>query len=176
MNILMHLCCAPCAVYPVQALSGRGMQVTGFWFNPNIHPNQEYRQRLEGVRKLQALWNMKIEFLDQYGLIEFLRAVAGREETRCEYCYTIRLEETAKQASAGGFDAFTTSLLVSPYQKSGIIKEAGMKLQAAYGVPFIDEDFSPGYREGRRIARELDLYRQQYCGCIYSEMERFVGS
>ncbi|MBZ0156646.1 MAG: epoxyqueuosine reductase QueH [Alphaproteobacteria bacterium] len=173
MKLLMHLCCAPCAVYPLQAVRKRGIEVAGFWFNPNIHPVTEYRSRLDALKELQDLWNLDIAYRDEYGLKEYLRNVVGHEENRCGYCYTVRLEETARTARETGADAFTTSLLVSPYQKFDMIVEAGKAMQERYSVEFFAEDFRDGFREGRRISGEMNLYRQKYCGCIYSEMERY---
>ncbi|MFA5354680.1 MAG: epoxyqueuosine reductase QueH [Thermodesulfovibrionales bacterium] len=172
----MHLCCANCGLYPVTVLRQRGEEVTGFWYNPNIHPFTEYSNRLEAVKKLQGLWDLDVEIHDYYGLKEYLRNVVGREEERCEYCYTVRLEETAKRAKEMGLEAFTTSLLISPYQKSDRIKEIGTLMQERYNIEFLGEDFRKGFSEGQRISRDLGLYRQKYCGCIYSEMERFSPS
>jgi hypothetical protein len=167
------MCCSNCAIYPVQTLQRRGIDIKGFWFNPNIHPYLEYKSRLDALRKLQGLWDLDIDYDETYGLIEFLRHVANNEEGRCEYCYTVRLERTAAKAKELKADAFTSSLLVSPYQNFDMIKERGLDLQNKYSVEFYFEDFRDGFREGRRIAGDLDLYRQKYCGCIYSEMERF---
>jgi epoxyqueuosine reductase len=169
----MHMCCSNCAIYPVQTLQRRGIDIKGFWFNPNIHPYLEYKSRLDALRKLQDLWGLDIDYEDTYGLKEFLRRVVNNEEARCEYCYTVRLDRTAAKAKELKADAFTTSLLVSPYQNLDIIRARGLDLQNKYSVEFYFEDFREGFREGRRMAGDLDLYRQKYCGCIYSEMERF---
>ena len=175
MNILMHMCCSNCAVYPVQVLQRRSISITGLWFNPNIHPYLEYKSRLESLRKLQELWKLDVEYDDHYGLKEFLRNVVYNEDSRCEYCYTSRLERTAARAVELKADAFTTSLLVSPYQNIEMIREAGLVMQEKHSVKFFFEDFRDGFREGRRTAGDLGLYRQKYCGCIYSEMERVTG-
>jgi predicted adenine nucleotide alpha hydrolase (AANH) superfamily ATPase len=174
MNILMHICCSNCAVYPVQKLSDRGVRVKGLWFNPNIHPYAEYRNRFEALRKLAGLWKLEIEYDESYGLVDFLRNVVNNEEQRCRYCYAVRLERTAARAKELKADAFTTSLLVSPYQNFDLIKETGSRMQEKYGVEFYFEDFREGFGEGRRISRELGLYSQKYCGCVYSEMERYM--
>jgi predicted adenine nucleotide alpha hydrolase (AANH) superfamily ATPase len=167
------MCCSNCAIYPVQTLQRRGIDIKGFWFNPNIHPYLEYKSRLDALRKLQGLWGLDIDYDDTYGLTEFLRHVVNNEEARCEYCYTVRLDRTAAKAKELKADAFTTSLLVSPYQNLDMIRARGLDLQSKYSVEFYFEDFREGFREGRRMAGDLDLYRQKYCGCIYSEMERF---
>lgn len=173
MNLLMHICCSNCALYPISSLRERGINVKGLWFNPNIHPFTEYRNRLDSLKKLESLWSLELEYMDYYGLTEYIRNVAGNEANRCEYCYTVRLETAAKKAKELKADAFTTSLLVSPYQKFGLIADIGRTMQEKYSVEFFMEDFRPGFNEGGKMSRELDLYRQKYCGCIYSEMERF---
>lgn len=174
MKLLMHICCAPCSLYPLTVVRDRGIEVSGLWFNPNIHPFIEYKNRFDSVKKLKLLWGLNIEYKDEYGLKEFLRNIVGREDNRCEYCYSVRLEETAKKAKEINADAFTTSLLVSPYQKFDAIISIGRLIQDRYGVEFYAEDFKSGFNEGRRLSRELKLYRQKYCGCIYSEIERYI--
>lgn len=171
----MHICCANCSLYPIQALKKRGVEIRGYWYNPNIHPFTEYRERLNSMRMLEEMWHLDIEYNDDYGLVEFVRSVVNREGSRCEYCYDTRLTLTAQKASETGMDAFTTSLLVSPWQDSDMIIAKGNSLAARYNVEFLAEDFSPGYKEGMSLSRELGLYRQKYCGCIYSEMERYAG-
>jgi len=169
----MHICCANCAVYPLQKLSDRGVNVKGLWFNPNIHPYTEYRNRLDALRKLTGLRQLNIEYDEGYGLVDFLRNVVNHEEQRCRYCYDVRLDRTAARAKELKADAFTTSLLVSPYQDIELIRETGGRMQEKHGIEFLFEDFREGFGEGRRIAGELGLYRQKYCGCVYSEMERY---
>lgn len=171
----MHICCANCSLYPVQTLKQRGVEIRGYWYNPNIHPFTEYTERLKSVRMLEEMWHFDIDYNDDYGLTEFVRNVAGKEDERCDYCYDTRLEQTARKAKDDGMEAFTTSLLVSPYQNTGKIIEKGTSLAAKYNIEFLAEDFRPGYRDGMSISRELGLYRQKYCGCIYSEMERYSG-
>lgn len=129
--------------------------------------------RLDTLRQLQELWRLDIEYNDHYGLKEFIQRVVYDEENRCQYCYMMRLEETAKKAKEMGLDGFSTTLLVSPYQKFDKIIETGRILQDKYNIEFVQEDFRPGWKEGVGISRELGLYRQKYCGCIYSEMERY---
>lgn len=186
MKLLMHICCANCALYPLTVIKQRGIDVNGLWFNPNIHPYTEYKNRLDAVRKLESICNsdniilptgrgdFQIEYIDYYGLKEYLRNVVGNEENRCEYCYTVRLERTAKRAKEINADAFTTSLLVSPYQKFDMIVDIGKMMQERYSIEFYIEDFRKGFNKGRRMSKELELYRQKYCGCIYSEMERHI--
>jgi len=174
MKLLMHICCANCCLYPLQSLFSRNIEVKGFWINPNIHPHTEYKLRLEALRQLQKTWGLDIEYIDHYGLKEFLRTVVNHEDNRCVFCYSIRLEETARTAKKMGLDGFTTSLLVSPYQKFDMIIEIAQEMGKRHSIPFYMEDFRPGFHEGIKISKELGLYRQKYCGCIYSEMERYV--
>ena len=149
------------------------MTISGFWFNHNIHPYVEYRERLNAVKTMQERLKIEIEYTDHYGLKKFVREVAHREASRCEYCYTTRLEITAQTAKKCRMDGFTTSLLVSPYQKFDLITEIGRIMAEKYDIEFISDDFRSGYHEGVRMSKDLGLYRQKYCGCIYSEMERY---
>ncbi len=172
MKLLMHICCANCALYPFSQLRSRGVEVRGLWFNPNIHPEDEYAKRLESLKRLETLWGLDIEYAGRYGLADFLRALDGHEGVRCEVCYRMRLHETALRAKEMGFDAFSTTLMVSPYQKYGFILDVGRELQDRYSVEFYIEDFRPGYSDGLRTSRKLGLYRQNYCGCAFSKVER----
>lgn len=174
MKLLMHICCSNCCLFPIRSLTSKGIDIVGFWFNPNIHPYTEYKNRFYSLNKLQSLWDLKIEYKDNYGLKEFIRFVVNNEDNRCQYCYQIRLEETAKTAKKMGLDGFTTSLLVSPYQKFDSIIKIGEDAGKREGITFYIEDFRPGFHEGMKISKELGLYRQKYCGCIYSEMERYI--
>ncbi|TAL22151.1 MAG: epoxyqueuosine reductase QueH [Nitrospirae bacterium] len=174
MKLLMHLCCANCGLYPIKTLTEKGIDITGLWFNPNIHPYTEYSLRLDAVRQLQKLRTLNIEYIDFYGLKDFIEQTGNGGENRCRICYTMRLDKTAMRAKEMGVDGFTTSLLVSPYQKHNVIIEVGREIEKKYSVEFFSEDFRPGWKEGIRMSRELGLYRQKYCGCIYSEMERYA--
>jgi predicted adenine nucleotide alpha hydrolase (AANH) superfamily ATPase len=174
MKLLMHICCANCCLYPIKALVSKCIAIIGLWFNPNIHPYTEYRMRLASVQELQGKWGLDVEYADHYGLKDFLRSIVPNEDNRCSICYSMRLEETAKRAKKMGLDGFTTSLLVSPYQKFDIINTIGREMSERYSIPFYSEDFRPGWKEGIRLSKALGLYRQQYCGCIYSEMERYL--
>ncbi len=174
MNILLQICCGPCAIYPLQKLRLTGQKVTGFFFNHNIHPYQEYQRRLEAVRQLADNHSLEVIYRDEYLLEEFLAAVADAPSERCLYCYSSRLEATAAKADEMGFDAFSSTLLYSRYQNHDQIKLAAEKAAARHGISFYYEDFRPGWQEGIRLSKELGLYRQQYCGCIYSEKERYM--
>lgn len=172
MKLLMHICCANCALPPLKHFDVRGIGVRGLWFNPNIHPEDEYRKRLESVTRLERLRDLRIEYVTGYGIREFMAAVAAHPGIRCEACYRMRLEETARMARKMGLDGFTTSLLASPYQKFDLIVSIGQLIEKRHSVPFYREDLRPGWREGVRLSRQLGLYRQYYCGCVFSKEER----
>jgi epoxyqueuosine reductase len=176
MNLLLHICCANCAIYPFQKLDEAGIETVGYFFNPNIHPYQEYEKRLEALKQYSEKVGMEVIYRDEYLLEEFLRNVSHRVEERCGYCYSIRLKAAAEEAKKRGFDHFSTTLLQSTYQKHDLIKETGERVAAKVGIPFFYEDFRTGWRTGVEISKAMGLYRQQYCGCIYSEKERYMGS
>ncbi len=174
MKILLHVCCAPCTVYPREILSVSGHHVRGFFFNPNIHPYQEYLQRAASLETYAAKVGLPVIWDRSYPLEEFLRSLAFRETERCRFCYYTRLSAAARLVRGGKFDAFTSTLLYSKFQKHELLKELGQLVGQEVGVPFYYEDFRQGWSEGRNQAAKLDLYRQQYCGCIYSERDRFM--
>jgi hypothetical protein len=173
MRVLLHICCANCAIWPLQELKRKELEVFGFFFNPNIHPYREYQKRLEAVREFADKVALRMIYRDEYGLEDFLRQVVFRESQRCRYCYYSRLEATAQVAKHGKFDYFTTTLLYSKTQKHELIREIGTELGREHGVKFYYEDFREGWKEGIKVSKEMGLYRQEYCGCIYSEKERF---
>ncbi len=176
MRILVHICCANCAIYPFMQMKEEGMEATGYFFNPNIHPYQEYRKRLDTLRFYSEKAGLDVRYQEEYLLEEFLRNVAHRPEDRCRYCYTVRFEATAREAKRNHFDGFSTTLLYSIYQKHGLIKETGQQVSGEVGIPFYYEDFRTGWRKGVEISKAMGLYRQQYCGCIYSEKERYADN
>ncbi len=172
MRILAHICCAPCYVPVHHRLTDEGHIVTGFWYNPNIHPFMEYRARLEGLMKYQKIENIEIIYKDEYNLKEFLKGQINADD-RCEFCYNQRLNETAETAKEKKFDAFTTTLLESPFQKHELIKSIGESIGKENNIRFYYEDFRGLHQQGKKEASSLSLYRQRYCGCIFSEKERF---
>lgn len=173
MNIFLHICCAPCSVACIQQLREEGHAPTGFWYNPNIHPFLEYKARRDTLRQYAQDIDLPLVELDDYGLREFTAAVAANSDARCSWCYARRFEETAKTAAERGFSAFTSTLLISPYQNRELMCEIGEKVGKKYGVDFLPYDFRPRFRDGQEQARALGLYMQKYCGCIYSEEDRF---
>jgi hypothetical protein len=174
MRILLHICCANCAIFPFQRIQANKDEVVGFFFNPNIHPFQEYQKRLEALKVYSKTSGLKVIYRDEYLLEEFLREVSHRVEERCAYCYSLRLEATAREAKENSFDAFSTTLLQSRHQNHVSIKETGERIGGEIGIPFYYEDFRPGWKKGVEISKAMGLYRQQYCGCIYSEKDRFL--
>jgi len=173
MSLLLHICCAPCSVACIKTLRGAGEEPVGFWYNPNIHPFLEYKARRDTLRQYAADIGLDLREEDFYGLRPFTAAVAADPDHRCGYCYACRLERTAQYAAEHGFTAFSTTLLISPYQNRELILETGAAAGAHHGVDFRPYDFRPYFKEGQAEARALGLYMQKYCGCVYSEEDRF---
>ena len=171
MKLLMHICCGPCAVYPISVLQDEKVEIEGFFYNPNIHPIEEFNKRKENVELLAKNKGFKTIYFDDF-LQENWENFSDSQDERCKMCYGMRLSKVAKFAHENRFDAFSTSLLVSPYQKHDLIKELGEKFAKEYGIEFYYRDFRPGYREGQQMAKDMELYRQKYCGCIKSLEER----
>ena len=174
MRILLHICCGPCALYPLRSLRTAGHDVTGFFYNHNIHPYQEYARRRDTVVQMAQQEALPLIMHDEYDLEDFLANVAAEPAKRCSYCYASRLRAAAGIAKREGFDAFTASLLYSRYQRHDEIRELGDQIGSVFGLAFYYQDFRSGWQEGIRLSKEAGLYRQQYCGCIYSEKERYL--
>ena len=173
MKILLHVCCGPCAVYPLKVLRDQGHSVEGYFYNPNIHPFREFKKRISALEEMAGKEKFQVNIDDNYGLTEYLRKVVFNETSRCSICYDMRLEQTAERARTEGVDAFNTTLLYSRYQNHDLIREKGEILARKYGVAFYYEDFRKGWQEGIDRSKSMGLYRQPYCGCIYSEQERY---
>jgi len=173
MSVLLHICCGPCTTYPLEVLKGEGMKVHGFFYNPNIHPYQEFRKRLEAVELIASRENLPVEYHWEYGLRDYLRKIVYNEDNRCELCYDMRLREVVAQAKKMRVDAFTTTLLYSRYQNHDLIRYKAEKLAEQNNLPFFYHDFRKGWQQGVDMSKEMGLYRQSYCGCIYSEQERY---
>jgi predicted adenine nucleotide alpha hydrolase (AANH) superfamily ATPase len=150
-----------------------GLEPQGFFYNPNIHPYREYQKRLETVREFSLRSGLELVVRDGYDLDAFLLRAAGAGPKRCEHCYRMRLDIAAAEAKRRGLGAYTTSLLYSKYQKHDLIRGVAAETAAEHGIEFFYEDFRLGWREGVLESKAMGLYRQQYCGCIYSEMERY---
>jgi len=173
MTILLHICCGPCTAYPLAVLRDEGHALKGYFYNPNIHPYQEFMRRLEALETLAEKEKLPIDYHRAYGLTEYLRRVVFHEQDRCGICYEMRLRATLIHARAIGADAFTTTLLYSRYQNHERIRQQAEELSEEYNVPFYYRDFREGWQQGIEMSKEMGLYRQPYCGCIYSEQERY---
>jgi len=194
MNILLHICCSNCAISPVRILRSEKHDIAGFWFNPNIHPYEEYNFRLDSLKRLAVDWKFEVRYTEDYSPEEYFQMYnlpdtillnAGSNGSngsngfnsppfpeRCKSCYQLRLEKTAQYAQKVGFDAFSTTLLISPYQDFEQIVSAGKALADTYNVEFHLKDYRPHFREAMTFAKERGLYRQKYCGCVFSRKER----
>ncbi|HLA50458.1 MAG TPA: epoxyqueuosine reductase QueH [Thermodesulfovibrionia bacterium] len=207
MKILLHICCSSCALYPVKIIREEGHDFTGFWFNPNIQPYEEYELRLNSLKALADRWRIDMiynteetiqnpplppfakggnsgsptlekgdigGFLDENHKLKVENFQISKRPERCTSCYKMRLEKTAEEAQRQGFDAFSTTLLISPYQDFEQIISIGSELAEKHNVIFYFRDFRQYFREAMAYAKEMGLYRQKYCGCIYSREERFA--
>ena len=176
-RLLLHSCCAPCSSYVLEYLS-RYFEITVLYYNPNIYPPEEFGRRLKEQQKLLA----DMEFVHPVRLVEgrfepeaFYQAAKGLEQEpeggkRCEACYELRLREAAREAAAGGYDWFATTLSISPLKSAQKLMEIGERLGREYGVPYLPSDFKKknGYKRSVELSAQYGLYRQNYCGCVYS--------
>ena len=176
-RLLLHSCCAPCSSYVIEYLS-QYFEITVFYYNPNISMEEEYKKRVAEQQRFIKEFpaKHKVSFIEgDYDTSVFYNTVKGYEKCkeggeRCFLCYELRLRETARRAVAGEFDYFTTTLTISPLKKSVKLNEIGYNLGMEYGVGYLLSDFKKkeGYKRSRELSKEYDLYRQNYCGCIYS--------
>ncbi|NLX58384.1 MAG: epoxyqueuosine reductase QueH [Phycisphaerae bacterium] len=171
MALLVHACCAECLLGPLDGLRERGL--VAYFYNPNIHPLIEFRRRLKAFRLLADCEGIETVCDEQYGLDAFLDTVDRRAARRCEQCYRMRLLRTAELARRRGDEAFTTTLLVSRHQQHDVVRRVGEEVADAVGVPFAYFDWRHLAEPAHEEARRRNLYRQQYCGCIFSEYQRY---
>lgn len=176
MKVLLHTCCGPCTIYPLKILREKGHDVTGRFYNPNIHPYKEFTKRLQTLEEYADQVALPLLTEKTYGLKNFLRKVVFHEQGRCQFCYRMRLEDCARTAVLHGFSAFSSTLFYSKYQNHQQMKEIAEELAEKYQIEFMYHDFREGWQEGIDISVEKKLYRQPYCGCIYSEQERYDKS
>lgn len=172
---LLHTCCAPCSITCIDTLRADGIEPVSYWNNPNIHPWTEYRTRRDTLAAYAKSVGVKLILDGDYGIRPFTAAVAADPDHRCGWCYAVRLEAAAAYAAGHGFSTFTTTLLVSPYQNQELLLATGFAAAERHGVEFLPYDFRPRFREGQDRARALGLYMQKFCGCIYSEEDRYRG-
>jgi len=173
LRLLLHTCCAPCAIYPVNEAKKDNFTVTGFFCNSNIHPEFEYVKRKKAVKDFFESEGKDV-FFTAYDMSDFFENVPGCENSaeRCLSCWNMRLAEAASFAKKNRFDAFTTTLLGSPYQGHDAIKGICEELSRKTGVRFYYKDFRVGFRGAHDIARKKNMYRQKYCGCVFSMVEK----
>lgn len=173
MKLLLHVCCGPCLIYPLNRLREAGFRLSGLFYNPNIHDLSEYNKRKKAVEYLGTNHGLEF-FYSEYSPIDFFRAVNLKEgrPQRCAVCWELRLKETAKAAQEKGFGSFSTTLLVSPYQDQGLLRKIGEDCARREGISFYYEDFRPGFRQAHDLAKAQGIYCQDYCGCIYSQIEK----
>ncbi len=172
-KLLLHTCCGPCFLGVWEDLKALDFEVTNFYFNPNIQPKVEYKRRFNDFKKvIKGKSRGYIEGL--YNPDDYISAIHGIEDLkseRCLKCYYLRLSETAKIARKSGYGHFSTTLLVSPYQNREALLEIGRALAEKYQLKFLDTDWRPHFRRGQKVAGENRIYRQKYCGCLYSLAE-----
>lgn len=173
MKLLLHICCAPCSAACIKVLREENIDIVGYWYNPNIHPFKEYDNRLKALKEYSKMINLNVIYDDFYGLDEFVKNTVSIIDNRCGYCYLSRMERVVKYAHDNGYDAFSSTLFISPYQKHDLLKSICEKLSKKYNIQFLYRDFRPYYELGREMFRETGLYMQKYCGCIFSERERY---
>lgn len=176
MKILLHACCGPCSLEPVRLLAEAGHELTLAYMNSNIHPRAEYDHRLATLRAWADTQNIAVvegvyddaAWHDQAGVMQL---AGGPRSERCRRCYHMRLEEAAAYAAGHGFEGLATTLSVSPYQFTQIIEEELDDVCAPWGLIPVFEDFRPYYQQATQRSRDLGMYRQNYCGCVYSDAE-----
>lgn len=174
MRLLLHICCAPCAIYPIKAALKDGYtEVDGFFYNPNIQPKKEHDKRAMEAKKYFDNENLKLEF-NEYAPDNYFSAIEDFDHVskRCPTCWEMRLNRAFTYACQRKYDAVTTTLLVSPYQNHDILKRLGEELEDKSGMKFYYRDFRVGFKEAHQQARDKGIYCQNYCGCVFSMIER----
>ena len=173
MKLLLHICCGVCAIELIKKFRQDGYQITGYFYNPNIHPYLEFKKRMRAVEVLAEQEKIEVYYEKEYGLKNYLRAVVFKEDERCGICYDLRLKKTAEFARANNFDAFSSTLIISPQQNQALIKETGLKIVEDAGIKFIYDNVTDRYAQSKESAKQRCLYSQKYCGSVYSEYERY---
>ena len=172
-NLLLHACCAPCLTYVLEYFS-TDYNISVFFYNPNIHPEDEYKKRLEGVRQFCFVKGTElfVPAYDSQHWFEYVKGLEGQPEggERCSRCFELRLRRTSEFAKQMGFDIITTTLTVSPHKNAELINLLGNDISGKHGIKFFEADFKKkdGYKKSCELSRRYGLYRQNYCGCLYS--------
>jgi hypothetical protein len=173
-RLLIHVCCAPCLIGALRPLRAESFELEGYFHNPNIHPLLEFRKRVKALRVFSEKDALPLEIDENYGLDLFIRQVYSPDPVeRCRRCHSLRLRRTAERAAERGFETFTTTLLGSPHQDHEMVKAVGEKIAGETGVEFLYRDLRPAHDEGHEEARRRGIYLQPYCGCCFSEYERY---
>ncbi len=178
-KLLLHSCCGPCSSYVLSYLSNY-FDITVYYYNPNIHPENEYKKRLNEQIRLVNEGFCKIKVIDEvYNPDDYFKEIKGHEkdkegEERCHICYRLRMEKCAKYAREHNFDYFTTTLSVSPYKNAKVLNEIGYALEKKYNIKYLCADFKKkdGYKTSIILSKKYNLYRQDYCGCVYSKIDK----
>ena len=173
MKVLLHICCAPCSIFPIEVLKDEGIEIMGFFFRHNIHPYTECMKREQTLKEYAETISLKVIYQKGYELEKFIQQLVFRESDRCRFCYHERLLAACKIAKKGNFDAFTSTLLYSKFQNHDLILATGKAIEEKEGIKFLYRDFRDGWQHGIQESKNLKMYRQQYCGCIYSEKQRY---
>ena len=172
-KILLHMCCAPCATAVLEHLRADGYEVTGYFYNPSIHPWKEFKRRLDAVKEWAPAVDLPVIYNEEYPLEENIKMLLD-SENRCLSCFTDRMKRTAELASEMGIELFTSTLSVSPYQNHRLLIEAGESAAESLDVQYLYRDFRDSYRRSIELSRGAGLYRQPYCGCVFSERDRYL--
>ena len=171
MKVLLHTCCGPCLIYPLKALEEEGHEITSFFYNPNIQPYQEYEKRLDALNQFLSPKSLEL-IKGYYDVDRFFQEVVFNGRVKCSRCYKLRLTQTAKIARRNNFDAYSTTLLASPHQNLNLVGRLGKTLEQKFRVSFLERDFRKGWNESVTMSKALGLYRQNYCGCVFSQRDR----
>ena len=177
MDILLHICCGPCLIYPFSRLKDQGFKISGFYYNPNLYPVSEYYRRVEALKVLSQEFSLDVEY-PEHKESDFFQAINTQENLpqRCVNCWSLRLRKTARQAKKNNFTAFSTTLLVSPFQNHELLRQLGHQIGQETGIDFYYEDFRPGFNQAQIEAKNKGIYRQKYCGCSYSIRPETYGA
>ncbi len=173
-RVLLHACCAPCLTVTGPFLRDEGMEPTALYYNPNIHPWREWKLRMDTLKSWTGAEGIPLVTVESYPLEENVRMLLS-STPRCRACLADRLGATARAALAEGYKAFSTTLMLSPYTDHALLRDTGRAASSETGVEFVYSDLRALYPRSVELSRQAGLYRQPYCGCIFSERDRFSG-